>query len=101
MITNYFTKSKIKSLDYFKLHNLFKYHLVTKQIIENKIKDKIKEINELEVQDTDAGCGQFFMVKIKTPEFKGKSLVEQHRLMNEILKEEVKQIHSLVLKTSS
>ena len=77
-----------------------KKYLVTKSIIEGKIKAKFKIINELVVQDTDGGCGQSFMVKIKTPEFKGKSLIEQHRIINEILKDEVNQIHSLVLKTS-
>jgi stress-induced morphogen len=98
MFKKVFTKTKIKSL---LLFNYNRFFVVTKFILEKKLKSGLKSINTLEIQDSSGGCGDAFSIKIKSSDFKGKSLIEQHRIVNEILKDEVKQIHSLVLKTSA
>ena len=95
MFKNYLRINQTKQF-----YNQINFKLVSKEIIEKKIRENIKVINELDVQDTDSGCGQFFSITIKTPEFKGKSLIQQHRLINEILKDELKSVHSIMLKTS-
>jgi stress-induced morphogen len=97
MFKNYQQILRFKGLKF--NHQNF-YNIVTKDIIEKKIKDNLKEITTLNVLDTDSGCGKFFSIELKTPEFKDKSLIQQHRFVNEILKEELKEIHSLILKTS-
>jgi stress-induced morphogen len=71
---------------------------VSKQEVEDKLKNSIK-FSKLEVVDISGGCGTSFQVKIKSEEFNGKNLISQHRMVNEILKEELKDIHSLQLKT--
>jgi stress-induced morphogen len=83
------------------LNKLFvKKFFVTKNELEDKLKAKLK-ISELAVVDTSGGCGSSFQVKIKSSDFNGKSVIAQHRLVNDILKEELKEIHALQLKTET
>lgn len=74
-----------------------KFRASQKQI-EDKLKEKLKP-SFLNVQDISGGCGQSFKIQIKSEEFKGKTIILQHRLVNEILKDELKEIHALQLKT--
>jgi len=45
------------------------------------------------------GCGSFYAIHISSPLFKGLTTIKQHRLVNECLKEEVKDIHGLQVST--
>lgn len=70
------------------------------KIIEEKLKTTFNpEI--LQVVDTSGNCGQAFVIHLRTSAFKGKTLIQQHRMVNETLKEEIKDIHSLQLKTEA
>ncbi|KAH0839617.1 bola-like protein, partial [Lanmaoa asiatica] len=51
--------------------------------------------SELAVQDVSGGCGSFFAIKIASDAFKGLSTVKQHKLVTEILKQEIQGIHGL------
>ncbi|WVN86693.1 uncharacterized protein L203_101865 [Cryptococcus depauperatus CBS 7841] len=69
---------------------------------EQKIYAKLRERfpgTRLEVQDVSGGCGSFYAILISSPAFKGLSTVKQHKLVNECLKEDIKGIHGLQLKT--
>lgn len=68
--------------------------------IENKIKEKIKT-SHLEVVDLRGG--DHIQVIVVSPDFENKSLVEQHKIVYEILENEMKtnEIHALTLKTYS
>ena len=80
-----------------------------KERIENKLNQNIK-IDDLEVINESylhaghmegGGDETHFRIKIKSDDFKGKSLVEAHRMINEILKEDIKKeggIHALSIK---
>ncbi|MGE5817550.1 MAG: BolA family protein [Deltaproteobacteria bacterium] len=54
----------------------------------------------VETRDLTGG-GDHWQVIIVSPAFEGKGLVEQHRLVNEVLKAEIgdQRIHALALKT--
>lgn len=41
-----------------------------------------------------------YAVDIASPLFKGMSLVRQHRAVTDVLKEEIKQMHGIQIKTS-
>lgn len=41
------------------------------------------------------GCGSMYAIDIASNEFKGLSIVKQHRKINEILKDEIKGMHGL------
>ncbi|GMK58982.1 hypothetical protein CspeluHIS016_0604240 [Cutaneotrichosporon spelunceum] len=64
-----------------------------------KMLDEAFPGTRLEVQDVSGGCGSFYAIMISSPAFKGLSMVKQHKLVNECLKETIKDIHGLQLKT--
>lgn len=68
--------------------------------IEAKIKEKIKT-SHLEVIDLRGG--DHIQVIVISPDFENKSLVEQHKIVYDILSGEMKsnEIHALTLKTYS
>lgn len=70
--------------------------------IENKLRASSRlQPTDVEVQDTSSGCGSFFKIKIISPVFEGKPLIQQHRLVNEVLREEIKEIHGFTLETKA
>jgi len=71
--------------------------LVTPELIENKLKSKLK-VKKITVLDT-SGNGSFFQIHVEASDFNGLSTVKQHQLVNSSLKEEISQIHGLSLKT--
>lgn len=54
----------------------------------------------IEMQDLTGG-GDHWQLFIVSPAFEGKGLIEQHRMVNDALKEEIadQRIHALALKT--
>ena len=70
------------------------------QEIESRIKQKIKTSH---IQVLDLRGGDHIQVILVSPEFEDKSLLEQHRIVYDILDNEVKsnEIHALTLKTYS
>ncbi|KAF1808234.1 bola-like protein [Eremomyces bilateralis CBS 781.70] len=64
----------------------------------NKLKDTLSPEN-LVVQDISGGCGSMYALDIASPKFKGLTMIKQHRLVNEILGEEIKQWHGVQLRT--
>eukprot|EP01119_Soliformovum_irregulare_P015554 TRINITY_DN4382_c0_g1_i1.p1 TRINITY_DN4382_c0_g1~~TRINITY_DN4382_c0_g1_i1.p1 ORF type:complete len:102 (+),score=11.79 TRINITY_DN4382_c0_g1_i1:195-500(+) len=63
------------------------------------LKDKLN-VQELDVKDVSGGCGAMYNIRIVSSDFKGQSMVQQHRRVNEILETEIKQWHGLTLSTS-
>ncbi|CAH2093408.1 unnamed protein product [Euphydryas editha] len=53
----------------------------------------------MEVVDESDGCGGKFSVLIVSDKFQGKPLLARHRLVNSVLKEELKTIHAFTQKT--
>ncbi|XP_043497244.1 protein BOLA2 [Polistes fuscatus] len=70
----------------------------TKEYIQDKLTTKLNA-SHVEVTDDSDGCGSKFTVIIVSDEFEGKTLLQQHRLVNSILEEELKTIHAFSQKT--
>ncbi|OJD36165.1 bola-like protein [Diplodia corticola] len=66
----------------------------------NKIKDNLDPVR-LEVQDISGGCGSMYALDIESPKFKGLTVIKQHKLVNEILKDEIKSWHGVQLRTKA
>lgn len=68
--------------------------------IERKIKEKIKTIH-LEVVDLRGG--DHIQAIVVSPDFENKTLVEQHKIVYDVLQNEMRtnEIHALTLKTYS
>ncbi|TIA50798.1 bola-like protein [Aureobasidium pullulans] len=56
---------------------------------------------KLEVQDVSGGCGSMYALDIVSSKFKGLSVIKQHRLVNAVLKDEIKGWHGVQLKTKA
>eukprot|EP01098_Paradermamoeba_levis_P005632 TRINITY_DN236_c0_g2_i1.p1 TRINITY_DN236_c0_g2~~TRINITY_DN236_c0_g2_i1.p1 ORF type:complete len:173 (-),score=47.76 TRINITY_DN236_c0_g2_i1:13-483(-) len=55
----------------------------------------------LNVEDVSGGCGEFFSIQIESEQFVGKSLVQQHKLVKNLLSNLMKGMHGITLQTSS
>jgi BolA-like protein 3 len=51
------------------------------------------------VEDVSGGCGSMYKLEIESKQFKGLSLVKQHKLVTSILKKEIGDMHGLTIKT--
>lgn len=67
----------------------------------NKLRLKFPEASVIEVKDISGGCGDMFDVYVSSLEFKDKTLLEQHTMINQILKDEIKNMHGIQIKTDS
>ena len=57
------------------------------------------QASQVQVQDISGGCGSMFQIQVQSSLFQGKSRVAQHRMVTEILKAEIKDMHGLTIKT--
>ncbi|KAG8713225.1 hypothetical protein FRC11_012912 [Ceratobasidium sp. 423] len=57
------------------------------------------EPTHLEIQDTSNGCGENYAVVIVSKAFEGKMTLARHRAVNELLKNEISQMHAFSQKT--
>jgi len=52
-----------------------------------------------QVNDVSGGCGSMYAIEIVSQRFEGLSMVKQHRIVNEVLAEEIKGWHGVQLRT--
>ncbi|KAL5016775.1 hypothetical protein ScPMuIL_006364 [Solemya velum] len=71
---------------------------VTRGDIKAKLEKELSTVH-LEVEDLSDGCGTKFKAIIVSPQFEGKTLLQQHRLVNSVIEEEMKDIHAFEMKT--
>lgn len=69
----------------------------TKQL-EDKLIEKLGATYVKAIDESD-GCGGKFMVTVVAEVFRGKSLLQRHRLVNTALADELKSIHAFSQKT--
>mmetsp|Transcript_66899 Transcript_66899/g.118871 ORF Transcript_66899/g.118871 Transcript_66899/m.118871 type:complete len:124 (+) Transcript_66899:118-489(+) len=53
-----------------------------------------------EVVDRSGGCGQSFVIKIEAEQFRGKSRIQQQRLVQHAIKEDIAKWHAVTIQTS-
>ncbi|KAF2270265.1 bola-like protein [Lojkania enalia] len=64
----------------------------------HKIRTELDPV-KLEVQDISGGCGSMYAIEVESPRFKGLSVIKQHKLVNSVLAEEIKNWHGVQLRT--
>lgn len=55
----------------------------------------------VQVQDISGGCGSMYALDVVSAQFKGLTVIKQHRLVNSILGDEIKKWHGVQLKTKA
>ncbi|KNE59297.1 hypothetical protein AMAG_03602 [Allomyces macrogynus ATCC 38327] len=53
----------------------------------------------LEVRDVSGGCGAMYELNIESPQFAGMNKVQQQRLVNQVLKEDIAKWHGVRMTT--
>lgn len=72
--------------------------------VESAIQQKLQSalsVKEVDVRDTSGGCGTMFEIKIVAEEFQNKSIIQQHKVVTKVLKEDISQWHGFTLMTSA
>lgn len=69
-------------------------------LIQEKLVKALKP-ERLQVMDISGGCGSMFAIDVTSAKFKGLSIVKQHKLVNEILKDDIQKWHGLQLRTKA
>lgn len=64
------------------------------------LQDAFSPVN-LAVRDVSGGCGSMFAITVESSMFKGIPMIKQHRLVNEVLRDEIAKWHGLQLKTKA
>ena len=67
----------------------------------NILKEKFPLATDIAVVDISGGCGSMYEIYVESPEFKGMRLVKQHKMVNEALKGEIREMHGLRISTMS
>lgn len=65
------------------------------EILKNKF-----SASQITVKDISGGCGAMYEIFVESEDFRGKRQVQQHRLVNQALADEVKVMHGLRIFTS-
>ncbi|CAG8473441.1 8890_t:CDS:2 [Racocetra fulgida] len=50
---------------------------------------------KLNVQDISGGCGSMYAIEISSSVFKGLPMIKQHRMVNELLEDDIKKMHGI------
>ena len=66
--------------------------------MESTLLDALKA-TDVKVEDISGGCGSMYRVEVESPMFAGVPLVKQHRMVNEVLKSEITEMHGLTIST--
>ncbi|KAL1718242.1 bola-like protein [Schizophyllum commune] len=56
-------------------------------------------VAHLEIEDQSSGCGESYAIILVSPAFEGKNTLARHRMVNEMLKNEIAQMHAFSQKT--
>lgn len=72
---------------------------MTEAEILSKLRQNFPQAKVISVEDTSGGCGAMFNISLETEEFKGLSVMKQHRMIYDVLKEQIQSIHGLHLET--
>eukprot|EP00842_Homolaphlyctis_polyrhiza_P001537 jgi/Hompol1/2384/HPOL_001442-RA len=70
------------------------------RVLHEKLVSQLKA-TRLNVTDISGGCGSMFAVDIASPAFAGLSIVKQHRLVTDTLKDDIKLMHGIQIQTST
>mmetsp|Transcript_5037 Transcript_5037/g.7521 ORF Transcript_5037/g.7521 Transcript_5037/m.7521 type:complete len:104 (-) Transcript_5037:229-540(-) len=71
---------------------------ITCEHLKSVLTEKVGASIVLAVDESD-GCGAKFSIVVVSNSFEGVPLLERHRMVNDALKEEMKSIHALSMKT--
>eukprot|EP00884_Botryococcus_braunii_P013359 jgi/Botrbrau1/22023/Bobra.0024s0037.1 len=73
----------------------------SEQRLVDTIKSSLSSPTSVKVIDTSGGCGTMFTIEVIAADFKGMSIVRQHQVVTNALKDEIPKWHGFTLNTKS
>nr|AFK10851.1 bolA-like protein 3 [Callorhinchus milii] len=64
------------------------------------LKQRFPQASTIKVVDISGGCGAMYEIHIESKEFVGKRMVQQHQMVNEVLKQEIQEMHGIRIFTT-
>lgn len=68
---------------------------VTEAEIMSLLSKKFPNAAKINVRDKSGGCGEMFEIYVETDEFRGLTIMKQHRSVYDALEAQIKKIHGL------
>ncbi|EME84154.1 uncharacterized protein MYCFIDRAFT_210798 [Pseudocercospora fijiensis CIRAD86] len=87
----FYSSSAVEAPDYLNANERRVFNLVKEGLSPSK----------LEVEDISGGCGSMYALDIVSEKFTGLPVIKQHRLVNQVLGEEIKKWHGVQLNTKA
>uniref|UniRef100_A0A7E4URP7 BolA-like protein n=1 Tax=Panagrellus redivivus TaxID=6233 RepID=A0A7E4URP7_PANRE len=66
-----------------------------------KLKATFTSAPVIEAEDISGGCGTMYRIRVETADFAGKLKVQQHKLVTECLRDDIKKWHGVVIETKA
>ncbi|XP_064485033.1 bolA-like protein 3 [Ornithodoros turicata] len=64
------------------------------------LQQKFPDACSVQVKDISGGCGAMYEVSVTSNVFKNLPIIQQHRLVNEALKEQIQDMHGIRISTA-
>ncbi|KAM9585450.1 bolA-like protein 3 [Trichechus inunguis] len=85
---------------FYHVHRMFASQTEGELKVTQILKEKFPGATAIKVTDISGGCGAMYEIQIESEDFKEKRTVQQHQMVNQALKEEIKEMHGLRIFTS-
>ncbi|XP_063708713.1 bolA-like protein 3 [Culicoides brevitarsis] len=72
----------------------------SEEVLKKILEERFPKADRVKVEDVSGGCGAMYEIFVESVEFKGLNTVKQHKLITEALKEQIKEMHGLRIRTS-
>ncbi|KAI9788225.1 MAG: hypothetical protein M1816_007077 [Peltula sp. TS41687] len=66
---------------------------LTPESLSQKLTEKL-QTTHISIEDFSGGCGTAFKATVVSPQFENKRMLARHRLVNDVLKDEIAAIHA-------
>ncbi|KAM9229208.1 bolA-like protein 3 [Dugong dugon] len=83
-----------------RVHRMFVSQTEGELKVTQTVQEKFPRATAIKVTDISGGCGAMYEIQIESEDFKEKRTVQQHQMVNQALKEEIKEMHGLRIFTS-
>ncbi|KAH3900370.1 Bol3p SCDLUD_003345 [Saccharomycodes ludwigii] len=99
IVRNFVIKhNSFNNIRLFSTNNSISSSTPEEKLISEKLKNSLNP-SYLNVMDISGGCGSMFAIEVTSKKFNDLNIVKQHKLINQILKEDIPKWHGLQLKT--
>ncbi|KZO94954.1 bola-like protein [Calocera viscosa TUFC12733] len=73
--------------------------MVAQSEIESTLRAALPKLARIEIEDQSSGCGENYSVLIVSDDFEGLITIKRHRLVNEILRKQIAEMHAFSQRT--